>query len=173
VFLDLYPGLVRHLTFLLGERAAAEDIAQEAFLRLFSQPPRRAEDPKAWLHVVAVRLAYNYLRGERRRHAREDAAWTDRALAPRVDAQTGADGGPAIRAALDALGPRDRLLLGLRAAGRPYREIAEALGVRPSSVGQLVARASERLRRAYAGQQESAGTVPSAGTLSAEGMRTR
>lgn len=171
VFLELYPGLVRHLTFLLGDRAAAEDIAQEAFLRLCARPPRRADDPRAWLHVVAVRLAYNYLRGERRRRAREDAAWTDPALATPVTAgEPQIADAAAVRAALDEMGPRDRLLLGLRAAGRPYREIAAALGVRPSSVGQLLARASARLRRAYARQMETPGAVP--GTWQTEGMRT-
>lgn len=174
VFLDAYPGLMRHLTFLLGDRAAAEDIAQEAFLRLFDRPPRNGGDPKAWLHVVAARLAYNYLRAERRRQAREDAAWSDPALAPRAAGEPGASGeADVVRAALARLQPRDRMLLLLRAAGRPYQEIAPALGVRPSSVGTLVARASERFRRAYAREAGESDGAPAAGTLSTEGMRTR
>ncbi len=174
VFLDAYPGLLRHLTFLLGDRAAAEDIAQEAFLRLFDRPPRKGGDPKAWLHAVAVHLSYNYLRAERRRQAREDAAWSDPTLAPRQAAEAGAPGETAlVRQALAQLQPRDRLLLLLRAAGRPYQEIAPALGVRPSSVGTLVARATERFRRAYAREAGDTDDVPAAPTLSTEGMRTQ
>lgn len=150
-FLAHYPGLVRHIAYLLGERAAAEDIAQEAFLRLLRHAPARTADPAAWLRVVGTRLAYNYLRAERRRRGREDAALRDPALAapPGADA-AGCGEGEALRAALGALQARDRLALLLRASGRPYAEIAPALGVRASSVGALLARATARLRRAYA-----------------------
>ncbi len=170
LFLSHYPGLVRHLTYLLGDRAAAEDIAQETFLRLLRHPLRRGGDPEAWLRVVGVRLAYNYLRGERRRRGREDAAWTDPALRPVGATHSGEDA--AVRAALDRVPPRDRMLLLLRAAGRPYAEIASAIGVRPTSVGTLLARATAGLRREYVRETgDAAGAEAVAGTLEAEGVR--
>ena len=56
----------------------------------------------------------------------------------------------AIRAALERLNPRDRLLLALRAQGLSYRDIASAAGIREPSVGKLLARAIERWTRASA-----------------------
>lgn len=52
----------------------------------------------------------------------------------------------ALRAALQALAPRDRLLLTLRfLEGLDYRAIGQALSIQPDSVGQLLHRAKERL----------------------------
>jgi RNA polymerase sigma-70 factor (ECF subfamily) len=48
------------------------------------------------------------------------------------------------REALGRLPQRDRLLLALRAQGLSYRDIAAASGLRPQSVGRLLARAADR-----------------------------
>jgi len=169
-----YPGLVRHVAYLVGDRTAAEDVAQEAFLRLMRHPPRAGGDPGAWLRVVGTRLAYNYLRAERRRRAREDSALHDPALLPpAADGWIRGGEAQAVRAALARLQPRDRIALLLRASGRPYAEIAPAIGVRVSSVGTLLARATDRLRREYAleaGEGTGADAVPQA-TLESEGVR--
>ena len=49
-----------------------------------------------------------------------------------------------------ALRPRDRLLVMLRAQGLSYREIAAAAGIPEPSVGRLLARALARWKREYA-----------------------
>ena len=49
-----YPSLVWYLHGRLGDRDLAEDLAQEAFVRLLDKPPRA---PDAWLYVVAGNLA--------------------------------------------------------------------------------------------------------------------
>ena len=46
--------------------------------------------------------------------------------------------------------PRDRLLVALRAQGLSYQEIAQAAGIRPASVGRLLARALDRLEKELA-----------------------
>ena len=152
MFLAHHAGVVRHLGYLLGDRAAAEDIAQEVFVRYLHKPPRDSGGAGAWLRVVATRLAYNHLRSERRRRAREDGLHRDRALTPSPldpgPEERGADGG-ALRAALGRLGARDRMVLLLRAAGADYREIALGIAVRPSSVGTILARATRRLKTEY------------------------
>ena len=152
MFVAHHAGVVRHIAYLLGDRAAAEDIAQEVFLQYLRKPPREPGPLGPWLRLVATRLAYNYLRAERRRRAREDGMYRDPSLAP---AQT-ADGpaeretdGAAMRGALGRLGPRDRMALLLRAAGHDYHEIALAISVRPSSVGTILARATRRLKAEY------------------------
>lgn len=59
-----YPSLVWFLEGRLGDRDLAEDLAQEAFVRLIDKPPR---EPDAWLYVVAGNLARDAQRGELRR----------------------------------------------------------------------------------------------------------
>lgn len=60
-----YNGwLVGLLTSLLGRRAEAEDVAQEAFIRAFLAIGRFevGQSVQAWLRVIATRLAYNRMR---------------------------------------------------------------------------------------------------------------
>jgi RNA polymerase sigma factor (sigma-70 family) len=54
-----------------------------------------------------------------------------------------------VRRALETLRPRDRRLLLLRHEGFSYREIAEALGMSPASVGTLLVRATAAFSKAY------------------------
>jgi len=68
---DRYAGaLHRHVCFMLHDDAAAHDVVQEAFLRVWL----RAEQwdgrgtPRAWLYRIATNLTLNYLRTEHRRH---------------------------------------------------------------------------------------------------------
>lgn len=152
VFLTHHAGVVRHLTYLLGDRAAAEDVAQEVFVRFLRKPPREDGESGPWLRLVATRLAYNYLRAERRRRTREDGLYRDRALGPAQAASGPGEpdpGSATLRRALHQLTPRDQVTLLLRTAGHDYREIAMAIAVRPSSVGTILARATARLRAAY------------------------
>ena len=64
------PGLIGYLTVLGGNRADAEEIAQESFVRLLEHWPRIAEydDPRAWLRQVATRMLIS--RARRRKVAR-------------------------------------------------------------------------------------------------------
>ena len=54
-----------------------------------------------------------------------------------------------VRAVLATLKPRDTQLLLLRTGGMAYRETARTLGVQPSSVGTLLARAEREFERKY------------------------
>ncbi len=134
----------RHLVFITGDRALADDLTQETFGKLYERPfadPLR--NPRAWLLTVASNLAYNHLRGETRRRDRET----------RVDAAHPADVDDVldVRRALAALDPRDGVVLLLRHSGFSYAEIAEAVGLAPASVGTVLARAQRRFREAYEG----------------------
>lgn len=55
------PRLVGVIALLTGSRAEAEDIVQEAFIRLVPRWPKvsRYDAPEAWVRLVAVRLAAN------------------------------------------------------------------------------------------------------------------
>jgi RNA polymerase sigma factor (sigma-70 family) len=63
-YLEEYPGVVKLVYALLGSRAAAEDIAQEAFLRAYRDWERVGsyEHQAAWVRRVAANLATSGLR---------------------------------------------------------------------------------------------------------------
>src|SRR5688572_2030618 len=58
-FREEYPAVVRTVYLMLGDRSAAEDAAQEAFVRMYARwrRIRRYDRPGAWVRRVAIRLA--------------------------------------------------------------------------------------------------------------------
>lgn len=142
VFRSERLAVERHLRYLTGDRALAEDLTQETFGRLYEDPPVEGlRNPRAWLLTVASRLAYNEMRGEGRRRERETRA--------DVPASADVDDVLDVRLALEVLEPRDRVVLLLRHSGFSYAEIAEATGLAPGSVGTTLARAQRRFREVY------------------------
>src|ERR1700756_2831442 len=64
------PYLVNLAYQMLGDVGEAEDVAQEAFLRLSRTDPDEIDDVRAWLTVVAGRLCLDQVRSARARHER-------------------------------------------------------------------------------------------------------
>ncbi|HEX2780377.1 MAG TPA: sigma-70 family RNA polymerase sigma factor [Gemmatimonadaceae bacterium] len=154
-----FASLYRYLDRLSGEPELAADLAQEAFVRLY-QRGSLPDDPRAWLAAVAS----NLLRDERRRTARrhrilavhpEGAPSGAAPLAP-DEAYDAATDRARVRAALDALPERERRMLLLRHEGYSYREVAHALGIRETSVGVMLARATAAFRAAFGGRESNA-----------------
>jgi RNA polymerase sigma-70 factor (ECF subfamily) len=148
-----YASLVWFLHGRLGDRDLAEDLAQEVFVRLMEKPPR---EPDSWMYVVAGNLARDAQRGELRRarhlavvRAQSDGPGGEADPAPGADARMcGAEESALVRETLSRLSERDAALLVMRADDVSYREIAAAIGVAPTSVGPLLARAQRRFIRA-------------------------
>ncbi len=159
-----YDGVFRLLYRLVGSRDQAEDLAQEAFLRYFrgEYAAERGHNLRAWLFRVALNLARNAHRSDTRRDGREARASRDEtAVAAPEDPATAAERSQdraAVRRVLAGLPERQARLLLLRYSGLSYQELAAALGVAPTSVGTLLARAEAAFARAYA-----AGGGPGAG----------
>lgn len=135
----LWPALVRRLTLVLGDAAAAEDVAQDAYLRAYRAWDRfEGDDPRGWLYTIALRLAFN----EQRRHRRWLSAVTRVRHRPwdlPVD--------PDLRDALARLDPRARSALLLNAVdGYTQREVAGILGIPEGTVGRIVSEARVALR---------------------------
>lgn len=144
-----YPRLVRYLYRRLGDLDRAEELAQEAFVRLLERRPRR---PDAWLYAVAANLARDAARSDARRSRRLQVLHgfaRDRAEPEGERAVAREETVARVRAALAALSERDRTLLLLRQEGLGYRAIAETLDVAPTSIGPLLTRAQKRLVRAF------------------------
>lgn len=148
---DLYTATFRRALLLLGDRHEAEDAAQEAVTRLLGQGNGTVKNPGAWLRQVVSRLAYDALRrGQRTRDLPpEDERLTDEGPPDPAQVMVEHEQARLVRAALDRLAPRDRLILLLRTEGLSYKEIAQAARCRPGSVGTLLARAERRLKEQY------------------------
>jgi len=147
-FEEWYPRLVRYLRARLGDADHAEDLAQEAFVRLLEHDPA---NPAAWLFTVATNLARDETRlaGGRRRHLALIRAEQRATVADAGTAIVRAEEVGRVRRVLAGLAERDRTLLLLHHEGLRYRDIAAQLGVAPSSVGSLLTRAQRRFAKCY------------------------
>ncbi len=143
LFRSAYPRVLRSAELFLGERAAAEDVAQEAFTRLLERGSLPARDAERWVFRVARNLAVDRLRRVRRIVPLDAAAGAAAAgLAGEADGRV-----EALRAAVAALPPRQREVLGLRIYGElSYEAIAAAVGRSLGSVKQELYRAKQALR---------------------------
>ncbi len=155
MFRQHYARVYAVLYRLVGDEA--DDLAQEVFLRLYRQPPRDVgADLAAWLYRVATNLGYNALRSRRRRERYRDLlgamtgalGWQRQPEDPALEAGRREEAGQ-VRATLAGLRERDAAILVLRHQGLSYREVADALGVAPGSVGTMLARAERAFRELY------------------------
>jgi RNA polymerase sigma factor (sigma-70 family) len=154
LFSQHYPLVFSIALRITGRPEDAEDVTQEVFLQLYHHPPVRDNDAgiRPWLARVATNVARNMLRQQRRLAARTQRyGQLEQPIADESIELTIArrETVALVRQLLEGLPERDRLLLSLRAAGLSYREIADALDLRESSIGKLLARAEERFRARY------------------------
>lgn len=138
-----YPQVVRLLTVVLRDAGAAEDLAQDAFVRLHRHWAKvsRYESPEGWIRRVALNRAFSWQRREGRRWVIERTASPLRDAAPdpmagRVD----------VLRAVRSLPPRDRALVALyHLEDRPLAEVAELLGLSTGTAKVALHRARRRL----------------------------
>lgn len=155
LFLTTYPGIVALLRRMLGDCGRAEELANEAFLKLYSTtlPPAAKENVPGWLYRTAMNLGIDDLRARTRHsHLEREAALAGFAnnhgedglqLLLRAEKQQ------RVRVVLARLKPQWAQLLLLRAAGHSYKELAQHLEIAPSSVGTMLIRAEASFEKQY------------------------
>jgi RNA polymerase sigma factor (sigma-70 family) len=137
---EAYPGAVRLAWLLTHDHAAAEDVVQDAFVRV--RPRLAAVDHRsAYLRTAIV----NGCRDRGRSAGRADAGWRRLRVVTEV---TATDKPSELLDAVALLPYKQRAVLVLRYwADLREEEIAEIVGVRPATVRSITSRALATLRK--------------------------
>jgi RNA polymerase sigma factor (sigma-70 family) len=140
-YCDRRESAYRLACVVLGTREGADDVVQEAFLKVLSRWNRvsQVEDPPAFLKKVVVRCGIDSMRRNARR--RETLA---------KETQTLDQDSLAVRMALDKLRPKDRALLALIVGeGWSYGEASKALGIKEGTVASRLHAAKAAFRKVW------------------------
>ena len=152
-FVEAREDVYRYLLTLGLYPPQAQEAAQEVFLRLYATLRKGEEirNRRAWV----FRVAHNYglkVRAKQNTETAFDADLEGRLRAPAADPERGLlDRERALRfhRAVEGLSDQQRRCLHLRLEGLRYPEIAAALGISASAVGEFLRRAVARLRKAH------------------------
>ena len=133
----------------LGSHSDAEDVVQEAWLRL-ANAGEGMRTPEAWLTTAVSRLALDRLRSAQRRRESYSGVWLPEPVSELPDPESRQE----IRSTLsigflhllERLSPEERAAFVLREAfDRSFAEIADTLGKTEAACRQLLSRARKRL----------------------------
>jgi RNA polymerase sigma-70 factor, ECF subfamily len=156
IFASERPRLVGLAYRILGSRVDADDVVQEAWLRLERTGLESIERPKAWLTTVVSRLALDELKSAHHRRETYVGPWLPEPV--RTGAQPVDD--PAEVAAmsdtlttgflrlLESLNPVERVVFLLADVfDVPHDQIATVIGRSPGATRQIASRARRRVRQ--------------------------
>lgn len=135
---------------MLGDQSAAEDVLQDAWLRLERADTSEIENLPAWLSTVVSRLCIDELR---RRSTRGELPIdqalevTGTELTPEEEVVVADAVGSALSATLDELSPPERLAFVLHDAfALPFADVARVLGISPDAARQHASRGRRKVR---------------------------
>jgi RNA polymerase sigma-70 factor (ECF subfamily) len=153
-FQALRPRLFAVAYRMLGTRADAEDVLQDAWLRWSRTDPATLESAEAWLVTVVTRLAIDRLRAAKAEREAYVGWWLPEPLVevdertPEAVAEWASDLSVAFLWVLERLAPEERAAFLLRQVfDHDYPEIAAMLDKSEAACRQMVHRASERVRQ--------------------------
>jgi RNA polymerase sigma-70 factor, ECF subfamily len=156
---------------MLGSFSEAEDMAQEAYLRLLKADLEEIDDVRGWLVVVVTRVCLDHLRSARVRREEQVGPWLPE---PIVGSKgTGADPAEVVTLdesvrmglliVLERLTPAERVVFVLHDVFQyPFEEIASMVKRTPAACRQLGSRARRRI---------NAGSGPTRAHVDADEMR--
>lgn len=149
-----FEGLRRHLFLLayrmLGTRADAEDVVQEAYLRWLGASDEDIRMPKSFLMTVVSRLSLDTLKSAQRKREVYTGQWLPEPLVESLGAQRlemAESLSIAFLHMLELLSPTERIAFLLREIfDASYSELAETLETSEENCRQIVARARKRIQ---------------------------
>jgi RNA polymerase sigma-70 factor (TIGR02957 family) len=153
---ELRPASFAIAYRMLGSVAEAEDVVQEALLRVHRalEGGEQIASPRAFIATVTTRLAINELRSARARRERYVGEWlpepiiTDSLDDPARHAETADSLSLAMLVLLESLSPEQRAVLLLHDVfDYPFAEIAAIVGKSEDNTRQLAARARQHVEQ--------------------------
>jgi RNA polymerase sigma-70 factor (ECF subfamily) len=145
-FESLRPQLTRVAYGILGSLTEAEDVVQEAWLRLGRTDAAVIEDLRAWLTTVVGRLALDALGSARRRRESYVGEWLPEPLVEEYDGEEDPtldeSVSTALMVVLERLSPAERTAFLLHDVfDLPFEKVAAVVGRSPAAVRRLASRA--------------------------------
>jgi RNA polymerase sigma factor (sigma-70 family) len=140
---------------MLGDCGRAEELANEAFLKLHTTvlPPAAKKNLPGWLYRTGMNLGIDDLRARsRHRRLEQEASRAQSSSSSHEDSLQHvlrAERQKRVRTVLAMLKPESAQLLLLRATGHSYREIAAHLEIPGASVGTMLIRAETAFEKCY------------------------
>jgi RNA polymerase sigma-70 factor (ECF subfamily) len=135
---------------MLGVRADAEDVVQEAFLRWRSAAPEEIRSPRSYLMTVAARLSLDALKAAHRKRETYFGEWLAEPVVtetPDQAVEKAESLSLAFLHVLETLSPAERVAFLMREVfEESYEEVAQAIETSEENSRQLVARARKHLR---------------------------
>jgi RNA polymerase sigma-70 factor (ECF subfamily) len=155
IFREHWNAIHRLLARMVIDPAEAEDLALEAFYRLYKHLPSQQEDSnvRGWLYKVATNLALQSIRSFKRREHYEMHASKDVLIEandnqpPKILAEK--EDRYYVRMVLGQMNSRQAQILIMRYSGMAYKDIAAALNLSPTSIGPLLLRAEREFEQCY------------------------
>ncbi len=134
---------------MLGSLAEADDVVQEAWLRLDRAAPSDVENPRGWLTTVVARVCLDQLRTRTSRREASLDPLADRPASNDTEQELvfAESVGLALLIVLDRLEPAERIAFVLHdLIGVPFDEIATIVSRSPDAARQLASRARRRVK---------------------------
>lgn len=155
------PRLTAIAARILGANAEADDVVQEAWLRMARA--ETVEDPPAWLTTVVTRLCLDQLRKRQTSSVAEAESTADpKPVDPEADALLVEQVGGAMQIVLDTLAPAERAAFVLHEVfGYPFAQISGVLGRSETAVRKLASRARRKVRGAPQTEEDHAARAES------------
>lgn len=150
-FNRLRPRLFGIAYRMLGVRAEAEDIVQDAYLRWHGSTPDRLRSAEAWLVTIVTRLCIDRLRSAMAERAAYFGPWLPEPLvdSPETVLERASDVSMAFLVVLERLAAEERAAFLLHQVFEfDYAEISAILDKSEAACRQIVHRARERVRAA-------------------------
>lgn len=154
VFTALRPRLFSIAYRMLGTRADAEDVLQDAWLRWHRSDLSAVQSTEAWLVTIVTRLAIDRLREAKAERETYVGFWLPEPLVEEIDERSpelllerASDLSVAFLWVLERLAPEERAAYLLREMlEQDYAEVADLLGKTEAACRQMVSRASKRVQ---------------------------
>ena len=153
-FTALRPRLFAIAYRMLGVRADAEDVVQDAWLRWHGSDQLAVQSAEAWLVTLTTRLAIDRLRARQAERETYVGWWLPEPIVeldertPESSAEMASEVSMAFLWVLERLSPEERAAFLMRQVfDHDYADIADMLGKSEAACRQMVHRAQERVRQ--------------------------